>query len=196
MGRNDRLPTLLTLPLELRQLIYKYAFKDTIIDIGKSSSPSSARNAGILLACRQTHAEALKMYYKHIIFFSPSANRLHWLRHISPTFHAWIEELRVAIDIGEERIMNYSMDDEDVEYRFMWRASFKKQCIETPLANAWGIVLRDGAIKVDVLLENEERIWTSEPENWMPMVWYWADREDVEWEIEEMEFDDGSSIFD
>ncbi|KAK4494240.1 hypothetical protein PRZ48_014538 [Zasmidium cellare] len=60
--------TLLSLPRELRDIIYEYAFSGTEVHVYSNSSPYPPQKPGLPLACKQLFAETIELYYKHSIF--------------------------------------------------------------------------------------------------------------------------------
>lgn len=73
MADNTR-SRLLALPHKLRDIIYDMTFEDDILDLDcKNRSPTSI---GILIACKQTYAEALDIYYRNITTRSPRFDRI------------------------------------------------------------------------------------------------------------------------
>ena len=59
-------PDLLSLPRELRDMIYKHVFEGTRVRLGVTARARQAE--GILLASKQTHAESVEVYYATITF--------------------------------------------------------------------------------------------------------------------------------
>lgn len=93
-----------------------------------------------------------------------------------------IEEYRCTIDVGAETAVLWSSEN-NCQLKHMWRRYALDTLVFGYLGEN-GIVLRKGVVKVDVLLENGEVVWTEEPENFMPRKV--GDGEERVWEIEEM----------
>lgn len=81
---------LLDLPRELRDAIYRRAFTNRTVTIDLNY-----RLPGILLACTQTHDEAIKAYYKYtIIEFHRPQTAYKWLRALPATHFAMLKHVR------------------------------------------------------------------------------------------------------
>ncbi|KAK5700193.1 hypothetical protein LTR17_023136 [Elasticomyces elasticus] len=112
---NKPLCPFLALPLELRELIYDYAFHIPkayfrYYDISYQRAYTSTLNFGILRACHQVYAEALPRFYKHKIFYAytPSDGTeavVEWLRTKPHYIHKHIDviELRPGKWHGESK---------------------------------------------------------------------------------------------
>ena len=93
----DRQSPLLSIPRELRDMIYEMAFQDCVVKVnakGKSSLPESI---GLLLACKQTSSEALIIYYS-----STTAESRHlkgpmeWAERLPHEYFRQIPQIRLA----------------------------------------------------------------------------------------------------
>ena len=141
---------LLCLPGELRELIYKKVVEDTELWVDEPKPTPSC--TGILLACKQTHHEAIGMYYKHTIFclMYRSASRKSrlsepdWFKSIPKWGLDLIEEVRW--DFGPGPMWHY------------WEAHglmFSRIRVKGPTVSL-AAALGKGVIRIRVLQRNEE----------------------------------------
>ena len=57
---------LLSLPPELRDIIYGMVFEGCVLKVRSANSKASPESIGLLLASRQTHGEAIPIYYRNL----------------------------------------------------------------------------------------------------------------------------------
>lgn len=80
-------------------MIYEYTFSTTIYItrwMAQRDNMPVTQNAGLLLACKQLHQEALEAYYKHAIFYTGGNEAIRrWLKAIPECAISWIKEIRV-----------------------------------------------------------------------------------------------------
>ncbi|KAK4494934.1 hypothetical protein PRZ48_014290 [Zasmidium cellare] len=105
-------PTLLTLPPELRDIIYEYAFS-RYVQIDEKPQSSTAREAALLCTCRQVYQEGLKLYYRNATFTSPYRNPLiTWLGKLPSERRKWIR------DVLWEHLLDDSYSSDFLAFRF------------------------------------------------------------------------------
>ncbi|KAK5683872.1 hypothetical protein LTS10_003735 [Elasticomyces elasticus] len=138
----------LALPLELRELIYDYVFRDpntrARYSIKYPSAYTSTLNFGILRANRQIYAEALPRFYKHKIFYAYTSRVnieavVEWLGTKPHRVHKHIDVIELRTDKwhGESKTaMRRQAEQEETMLAQGWRA------IEEA-----GIELREGTLK-------------------------------------------------
>ena len=62
---------LLGLPREIRDIIFKFVFDGSKLEIPRlAHTRSQPQSSGLLLACKQTHAEAIEVYYAKTHFWT------------------------------------------------------------------------------------------------------------------------------
>ena len=123
---------LLSLPRELRDEIWRQTFVDDVVQLDRTEGQSTA--PGLLLACRQSHLEAIHLYYKHATFFFCSGKkcsrwlekvarchqhlhpvaRLHFetaasqIRHVAATWHS-PEDAKVALAVFHLDLLHHGV---------------------------------------------------------------------------------------
>ncbi|KAF2164770.1 hypothetical protein M409DRAFT_24675 [Zasmidium cellare ATCC 36951] len=91
---GERKPTFLTLPRELRDIIYDYAFTQQV-ELEKELKPATSRNAALLCTCRQAYREGLKPYYQNTTFISfDHRSFLTWVRTLPSRVRRWVKDMR------------------------------------------------------------------------------------------------------
>lgn len=75
---------LLSLPPELRNIIYGMVFEGCILELRRINDEQSPESVGLLLVCKQTFAEAIDLYYRNVtvesrflVPITPSDNHNH-----------------------------------------------------------------------------------------------------------------------
>ena len=89
------------LPRELRDLIYTHVISGRTVSIKKHQS-KPAHCFGILMACKQTHKETLKLFYSTTIFAIEEnwARRgVEWLAALPDEYRNWIRRLVFLRDL-------------------------------------------------------------------------------------------------
>ncbi|KAK5720625.1 hypothetical protein LTR15_006585 [Elasticomyces elasticus] len=149
-------PSLLTLPAEIRNLIYKFIFQGT-------HAPAHPRRAtpAVLRVCRQLKGEASGIFYTNSSFdFHDFHVGVAWLVRLDPERRKVITEVR------------YDCSDELCEQPKWWARMGGEGCVglkeearldalRATLANR-GIVLMTGVLKVGVRIRGV-LVWTSKP---------------------------------
>ncbi|KAK3721383.1 hypothetical protein LTR37_003259 [Vermiconidia calcicola] len=143
---------LFSLPRELRDMIYVEALRATVtIDCISPASVPAPR--GLLLACKQTHAETIAVYYKNVtLVFQYSFHFFDRLPLIPAHRLALIP--RVELVMAHEAVGNrFCMWDylgplrdgfhESVGWEVVWRRKVEEEVAEK------GIVLRDGVLTLE-----------------------------------------------
>jgi hypothetical protein len=70
---------LLSLPPELRNIIYCMAFEGCVFEVELVNYARSPESAGLLLACKQTFSEVINIYYSNVTIESRSVLAItHW----------------------------------------------------------------------------------------------------------------------
>ncbi|KAK3613916.1 hypothetical protein LTR56_026457 [Elasticomyces elasticus] len=149
-------PSLLTLPAEIRNLIYKFIFQGT-------HAPAHPRGAtpAVLRVCRQLKAEANGIFYTNSSFdFRDFHVGVAWLVRLDPERRKVITEVR------------YDCSDEMCEQPMWWARMGGEGCVglkeearldalRATLASR-GIVMMTGVLKVGVRIRGV-LVWTSRP---------------------------------
>lgn len=84
---------LLSLPRELRDMIWVMTYTDDTVQLDRTEAQSTA--PGLLVACKQSYSEAINLYYKHSTFFFRSGKKCsQWLGRISRSHIHTVTRLR------------------------------------------------------------------------------------------------------
>ncbi|KJX99015.1 hypothetical protein TI39_contig378g00031 [Zymoseptoria brevis] len=67
---------ILTIPQDMRDLIYVHVFTNTIADISEKGGQGAVRKSGILFSCKQLRNEATKPFYELSTFHGDSATSI------------------------------------------------------------------------------------------------------------------------
>lgn len=87
-----RPPTLVTIPRELRDLIYEFIFAE---EVAVRKSGHIARNSGILGSCKQLREEAMKPYYSLVTFVVQEREVGPWLKHLSGSCRSVLRHIKL-----------------------------------------------------------------------------------------------------
>lgn len=92
---NQGESSLLSLPPELRNIIYGMAFEGCVFEVELVNCARSAESAGLLLASKQTFAEAAYFYYRDVTIKSRSILAItQYARHPPPRHLHLIQEIK------------------------------------------------------------------------------------------------------
>lgn len=142
---------LFSIPHELRDMIYLEALPATVT-ISCRGWASTPAPLGLLLACRQTYADTVTLYYKNItLVFQTSNHFLERLSQIPAHRLALIPKVNLVMahisvhyrfNMGE-----YMGRFHDSPHRMGWDAVWRRK-VEDELAEK-GVVLRDGVLQLE-----------------------------------------------
>jgi hypothetical protein len=144
--------TFLALPRELRDQIYTHVFTNNTVQLSHNHRPW---NIGLLRACRQTRAEALRTFYHATTFYTGVhvASLDRWLRRPRPQEHVrWVQEVRRV----------------DVESK--WKDNGGRVAAVRGLVagvRREGVSLGEGVVKVALRGPGGEEVWAADvPVGW------------------------------
>ncbi|KAI5358937.1 hypothetical protein Slin14017_G112200 [Septoria linicola] len=143
--------TFLTIPREIRDLIYDQIFHHNIVHL---SLPTRRRNIGLLRTCHQIHDEAIKSYYKHTTFYTDVriASLYNWLQRLPELHHKLLTDVR-RVDFEAKTRNNAGRIEQLMTCHDMMRAL--------------GICVRKEALKVVLRGPESEEVWATElPSGW------------------------------
>ncbi|PPJ59130.1 hypothetical protein CBER1_01720 [Cercospora berteroae] len=144
-------PTFLTLPREIRDLIYDHLFTSNIVHL---SLPTHPRNIGLLRVNHQLRLEASKPFYNHTTFYTDVriASLYNWLQRLPTSTHGFLRNIR-RVDFEAKTRNNTG------------RIEKLRDCRSK--LEGMGIWLGEGVLKVALRGEGREEVWGTElPEGW------------------------------
>ncbi|KAK4617792.1 hypothetical protein CLAFUW4_12040 [Fulvia fulva] len=150
---------LLSLPRELRDIIYTFALTSFPVNFNASSTRSSL--PGLLLTNRQLHAETLSLYYKLLVVTIHPYHDGHffrWLEKLPTERVALIQDMRMTLSKeGYDRGKLMRVKDRARRHYLLkeMRATLDQR----------GIKLGRGVLRMEVCVGDgvEDWVWTSEP---------------------------------
>lgn len=92
-SESKKKPTLMTLPRELRDIIYQYALSQRV-EIKEELQTPAMCGATLLCTSRQVYVEALQLYYENTTFFSRNPIVLYfWVNRSEAWFDKWLKDI-------------------------------------------------------------------------------------------------------
>ena len=167
------------LPAEIRNDIYTRVF-DYLVVGPHPRNPNYARrdftSKNILLVCKQTHAEAIRLFYRSTVFhfhFLPGRGFKSWIQRLGRARASLMKEVRYDGPYGGSNVQTGSRNK-----IARWKAEDAQRCIERRREEGG---FRKSVVRVQLELE-EELVWTAHPKkllvsvlqrsvyvNWMQM---------------------------
>ena len=88
---------LLSLPPELRDIIYSMVFEGCVLKVRSANSKASPESIGLLLASRQTHEEAIPIYYRNLtVEFRHFRLLVVWIRGLPTRYLQLIPKIKMV----------------------------------------------------------------------------------------------------
>ena len=156
---------LLKLPPEIRNMIYQWTFQGSVVKIqhqgghGYGPSPRKSTATGLVLACKQIHAESIRMYYALATFsfgYGTAYCVKMWRNLIGPDRAALVQDIRLC----QDRYDSWFAEPRDSDETVRMVALSCSRCIKQVQMQA---KLPDGVLKTKLHLENGHKAWTADP---------------------------------
>lgn len=164
---------LLGLPAELRNRIYEMAFFDTVVvlpSIKKVSPKGLFKGPGILLACKQTYAEAVTLYYTLPTFEAYTGSRLsRWLRRIGAVRQEQVtkihmfQKLRSTLDSTPPTYVHLN--------EMIWEAGWAVGGLGTISVQRNDFVVPKEKIKFPITFSSGTILWVNDQTEWLQELW-------------------------